>query len=68
MFGGEATGSYLDEGDPDGSASDVRLHLVTNVAYELVRDNKDQDLGSSHGLCQVRHCHLVENGWYNKLR
>lgn len=62
------TGSYLDKGDPDGSTCDVRLHLVTDVADELVRDHKDQDLGFSHGLCQVRHCHLGENGRYNKLR
>lgn len=50
---GTTTGSYFDERDPDGSLSDVRLHLVTEFADELVRYHEDEDLCSLHGFGDV---------------
>lgn len=50
---GTMTGSHFDERYPDGSLSDVRLHLVAEFADELVRDHEDEDLCSLHGFGDV---------------
>lgn len=47
-------GTHFDERYPDGPLRDVRLHLITEFADELVRDYKDEDLRPFHGLCDLR--------------
>lgn len=47
------TGSHFDERYPDGSLGDVRLHLITEFADELVRDHENKDLCPLHSVCDV---------------
>lgn len=53
------TGSYFDERYPDGALRDVRFHLITDVADELMWDYKDKDLCSFDSFCDVGNGDLV---------
>ena len=59
--------SYFDEWNPNGPLCNVRLHLFTEFPNELVWDDKDQDIGSLHSLCDFWNCNLFRHQQQKKF-